>query len=242
MCNKMWKILLLALTLALLALPAASSALAQAAAQDEGLVLWEETIFLGEAVPLRRKGQSLENLLKSRFSEPGEVECWWMSPQGPLPLAELGKQRPRADCGYPLAAVLRQPDKPERWVHGVCRIHVASGTVRVWAGGEGIGTASQALVKLEGAGLTLYRQAQLEAGPQGGVPALETEFTGLPFGVYTLSVADGGLEPSQVQCRLGVCQEDDTVDPDRRIALVRFKASGGTGSAVRESYRLGGGS
>ena len=82
----------------------------------------------------------------------------------------------------------------------------------------------------------------MEAGPQGGVPALETEFTGLPFGVYTLSVADGGLEPSQVQCRLGVCQEDDTVDPDRRTALVRFKASGGTGSAVRESYRLGGGS
>ena len=240
MGNKMWKTgpLLLALTLALAALGPA-----EAASQEEGRALWEETIFLGEAVPLRRKGQTLEEALRSRFSEPGEAECWWMSPQGPLPLEELGKQRPREDGEIPLSAVLRRPDGRETWVHETCRVHVASGSVRVWAEAEseGAGAASQALVKLEGAGLTLYRQAQPDAGPQGGVPALEAEFTGLPYGRYTLSVVGGGLEPGRVECLLGVCREDDTVDPDRRTALIRFKASGGTASAVRESDRLGGG-
>lgn len=164
MGNKMWKTgpLLLALTLALAALGPA-----EAASQEEGRALWEETIFLGEAVPLRRKGQTLEEALRSRFSEPGEAECWWMSPQGPLPLEELGKQRPREDGEIPLSAVLRRPDGRETWVHETCRVHVASGSVRVWAEAEseGAGAASQALVKLEGRG-----PHPLPAGPAGRRP------------------------------------------------------------------------
>lgn len=213
---------------------------ASAASPEDGPAGWEETVFLGEAVPLRLEGRGLEDLLRARFQEPGEMECWWVSPEGPVELKKLGEQRPREDQEYPISAVLHpEGGGKDQWLNLSYRVRVVSGTVRVWAGGEGVDADSWALVKLEGQGLAVYRQALPEADPQGGGPALEAEFTGLPYGVYTLSVADGGLEPERAVCRLGVCQEDDTVSPDRRTALARFTVEG-SASAVRESYRLRG--
>ena len=57
-----------------------------------------ETLFLGEAVPLRVNGLPLEEQAAMAFGdEPGRVECWWMSPEGLKDLAELGRQRPRQE-------------------------------------------------------------------------------------------------------------------------------------------------
>ncbi len=213
-------------------LPARASSPAETAAL-------EETIFLGEAVPLQTGGGRLEDLLLQRLpQEEGRAECWWISPQGPAPLDKLGKQRPSGDTEYQLSAVLHRGSGKDAWVNLTYRVRVVSGRIRVWAGGEEIDGETHALVKLEGPGITLYRKAALEADPQGGQPVLETEFAGLPFGVYTLTVMTGGLSPETAVCRLGVCQEDDTVSPDRRTALVRFTAQGRRGGALEESYRL----
>lgn len=245
MWNKKWKkapfIAALLFTLALLPATLWLGGPGAAASPEDEPDGWEETVFLGEAVPLRLEGRSLEDLLRARFQEPGEMECWWVSPEGPVELKKLGEQRPREDQEYALSAVLHPEDGgKDQWLNAFYQVRVVSGSIRVWAEGESVRADSWALVKLEGQGLTVYRQALPEADPQGGGPALETEFTGLPYGVYTVSVADGGLEPEQVVCRLGVCQEDDTVSTDRRTALARFTVEE-TASAVRESYQLRGG-
>lgn len=223
-------------------LPAAlclSSPSTRAAAPSANPPALQDTLFLGEAVPLQINGTPLKDLLTQRLpQEEGAREFWWVSPEGPVGLERLGKQRPAADTEYQLSAVLHKAAGQDAWVNLAYQVRVVSGTVRVRAEGREIGRGDQALVKLEGSGLTVYRRAVPEADPQGGVPALEAEFSGLPFGVYKLAVVTGGLSPEEAVCRVGVCEEDDTVSPDRRTALVRLTAHGGRCGALEENYRL----
>lgn len=223
-------------------LPAAlclSSPSTRAAAPSAGPPTLQDTVFLGEAVPLQINGTPLKDLLAQRLpQEEGAYEFWWVSPEGPVGLERLGRQRPTADTEYQLSAVLHMAASKDAWVNLAYHVKVVSGTVRVRAEGREIGMDDQALVKLEGRGLTVYRRAVPEADPQRGVPALEAEFSGLPFGVYKLTVMTGGLSPEEAVCRVGVCEEDDTVSPDRRMALARFTANGGRCGALEENYRL----
>lgn len=89
---------------------------------------------------------------------------------------------------------------------------------------------------LRGQGLTIYRQALPDPDPQSGRPELTVQFTGLPYGAYTVSAIGGG--DGEQLCRLGVCQEDDTVDVSRRSAVLFFAAGPVSARAVGESFRL----
>lgn len=205
-------------------------------AQTQDSPPWqEETIFLGEFVPLRREGRSLVELAAETLDcEPQELELSWESPQGQAPLEELGHQRPTSGQEYTLNAALTGKNGTVRYKKLVYQVHVVTGTVQVQA----LGGGSAMLFCLEGQGLTLYRQALPDPDPQGGAAVLTAEFTGLPYGVYTVTALEGG-DGEQV-CRLGVCREDDTVDPERHRAVLRFAAGENVSPTVGESYRLGG--
>ncbi len=201
--------------------------------------LWEETVFLGEAAPLRIEGETLEERLRKEFpEETGEMECWWMSPGGRMTLEDLGRERPREDTDYQLSAVLHREDGKDSWANLTYRVRVVSGTVRVRGVGFPVQAGHSVLFQLESQDLTLFRRAWAEADPQGGSPRLEAEFTGLPFGVYRVSVPEGGAQPEAVECLLGVCRENDTVDPDLSEAMAEFTVNQ-TGRAIGESFRLG---
>ena len=195
----------------------------------------EETLFLGEAVPLRVGGEALEDRLLAEFGEAGTLECRWISGEGPKSLDELSRQRPRQDTDYRLSALLRREDGQARRLELVYRVHVQAGSLRVQVDGPGAG--SSVLLLLEGRSMSLYQAALLEADPQGGGPVLAAEFNGLPFGVYTVTVV-GGAE--QEVCELGVCRDNDTVDPARHSASLRFTLGESPGAAIGESFRLGG--
>ena len=62
------------------------------------------------------------------------------------------------------------------------------------------------------------------------------EFTGLPFGTYTVTAV--GQEEQEV-CRLGLCEENDTVDPSRSSEILRFTLGETPNVAVGGSFRLG---
>lgn len=221
--------LALAMLLAFLVTP---HTLAQTSAQPP---LWEETVFLGESVPLRLEGRPLAELARELFSfGEGDLELSWTSPQGSLPLEELGREKPTEDRDYLLKAALRGPDGAVRHKELVYRVRVATGAVAVRAQGAQAGESM--LFCLRGQGLTIYRQALPDPDPQSGQPVLTAQFTGLPYGVYTVSALGGG--DGEQLCRLGVCQEDDTVDVSRRTALLLFAAGPDAAHTVGESFRL----
>lgn len=224
--------LALAILLACLVTP---HTLAQTSAQPP---LWEETIFLGESVPLRREGQPLDELARQLFSSgEGELALSWTSPRGSLPLEELGREKPAEDQDYLLKAALRGPDGVVRHKELIYRVRVVTGTVTIRAQGAAQMQGEQTvLFCLRGQGLTIYRQALPDPDPQSGQPVLTAQFTGLPYGIYTVSHMGGG--DGEQLCRLGVCQEDDTVDTARRSAVLFFAAGPGSACTVGESFRL----
>lgn len=198
----------------------------------------EETLFLGEAVPLRVNGIPLEEQAAIALGdEPGEVECWWMSPEGRKDLSELGNERPRQETDYHIAAVLRRGGGGDIRLDLTYRVKVKSGTVRVQAAGPCVQEGT-VLLELEGRGLCLYAQASLDPDPQGGQLCLTAEFSGLPFGTYTITAV--GQEEQEV-CRLGLCEENDTVDPGLNSRTVRFTLGGSRNVALGGSFRLGAG-
>lgn len=202
---------------------------------------WEETVFLGEAVPLRIGEESLEELLRGEFPEEGgRMECWWMSPQGQRTLEALGKERPKEDTDYHLSAVLHREGAKDSWLNMTYRVYVVKGTVRVRAAGFPVQAGHSVLFRLESEDLTLFRRAWAEADPQGGAVRLEAEFTGLPFGIYKVSALEGGAREEEAECRLGLCRENDTIDPGLSTAVVEFTLNQ-AGQAIGESFRLGGG-
>ena len=125
---------------------------------------------------------------------------------------------------------------PEPWKNAA-QVRVESGAVLVRVEGRNAPLTGTALFRLRGQGLTLYSLARPEADPMGGPPALEAEFTGLPYGVYTVTAMEGSAADEQT-CALGLCQEDDTVDPARRHTVLRFEAAAGPQRSVGQSYRL----
>lgn len=199
----------------------------------------EETLFLGEAVPSRVGGASLRELLLREFGEEGELECWWVGPQGRVGLDELSRQRPREETDYQISAVLRRKGQSDRWLHLCYRVRVVSGSVRVRADGPCAVAGETVLFRLEGSGMCLYQAAAPEVGPQGGPRVLAAEFTGLPFGVYTVTAVGSSQEPEQEECYIGVCRENDTVDPGRCESIAEFTLGEGHEVAVGESFRLG---
>lgn len=198
----------------------------------------EETLFLGEAVPLRVNGLSLEEQAAAAFGdEPGTIECWWISPEGQKDLEELSRERPRQETDYHISAVLHREDGRDRWLDLVYRVGVKSGTICVRAEGPCV-AAGTVLLELEGRGLCLYAEARPDPDPQGGIPCLAAEFTGLPFGAYTITAV--GQEEQEI-CRLGICEENDTIDPERSSQTVRFTLGGSPSVALGGSFRLGAG-
>ena len=166
----------------------------------------EETLFLGEAVPLRVNGIPLEEQARRAFGdEPGEIECWWISPEGQRNLEELAGERPRQDTDYHISAVLHREDGRDAWLELIYRVRVKSGTIRVRAEGPCVETGT-VLLELQGRGLSMYAEARPDPDPQGGPPCLLAEFTGLPFGTYTVTAV--GQEEQEV-CRLGLCEENE---------------------------------
>lgn len=225
------------LALAVMLCPTPSSLALSAGDTPTEPVRWEETLFLGEAVPMRQQGVPLAELLREEFpGQQGELEAWWVSPQGRAPLEELGRERPKEDETYRISTVLHREDGKDSWANLLYRVRVVSGAVRVRADGREAVPGASALFMLEGEGLTLYQQAIPEADPQGGPAMLEAQFTGLPYGVYTVTAVDGG-QPAKT-CRLGVCETDDTIDPARCGTTLRFTLDEDAGQAVGESYRL----
>ena len=233
LCLALWGALLAALTLT------APQGQAQSAASSATQPVWaEETIFLGEAVPLRHEGRPLAQACREALGGgEGELSVAWASPQGPRELGELGRQRPKTDQTYRLSACLRGTDGRERRKELLYRVRVESGAVLVRVEGRNAPLTGTALFRLRGQGLTLYSLARPEADPMGGPPALEAEFTGLPYGVYTVTAMEGSAADEQT-CALGLCQEDDTVDPARRHTVLRFEAAAGPQRSVGQSYRL----
>lgn len=198
----------------------------------------EETLFLGESVPLRVNGIPLEEQAAKAFGdEPGEVECWWMSMDGRKDLEELGRQRPRNGTDYHISAVLHKESGGDTWRDLIYHIDVKSGSIRVLAEGPCVQTGS-VLLELEGRGLCLYAEALPDPDPQGGVTGLTAEFSGLPFGAYTITAV--GQEEQEL-CSLGISEESDMVDPELSSHTVRFTLGGSTSVAFGGSFRLGAG-
>lgn len=199
----------------------------------------EETLFLGEAVPLRVNGLPLEEQAAIAFGdEPGEVECWWISREGQKELYELSRERPRQETDYHISAVLHREGGSDKWLDLIYRVQVESGTIRVRAEGPCVQEGT-VLLELEGRGLCLYAEARPDPDPQGGAPCLVAEFTGLPFGTYTVTAV--GQDEQEV-CGLGVCEENDTIDPGRSSQTVSFILGGSPNIAVGGSFTLGAGS
>ncbi len=200
--------------------------------------LLETTVFLGEAVPLHLGGERLEDILAGHLEEEDQMECWWVSPQGPASLDKLGKERPTRETDYSLTAVFHQEDGPDVLMNFIYRVRVEPGTIRIVAASGETSPQASALFKLEGRGLTLYRCAQPIQQPAGNI-TLEVEFTGLPFGAYQVTAEDPGLYPRERECLVGVCRENDTVSTRRGTAEAAFTIEQDPGGAVWESYQLG---
>ncbi len=197
-----------------------------------------ETLFLGEAVPLRVNGIHLKDQAAKAFGdEPGEVECWWMSMEGQKDLEDLGRERPRKGTDYHISAVLHKESGGDAWRDLIYHIDVESGSIRVLAEGPCVQTGS-VLLELEGRGLCLYAEARPDPDPQGGMTGLTAEFTGLPFGTYTITAV--GQEEQEL-CSLGISEESDMVDPKLSSQTVRFTLGGSTNVALGGSFRLGAG-
>ncbi|WP_322169014.1 hypothetical protein [Acutalibacter caecimuris] len=235
--NKTCRALALALSFALIF--TAHQALAATGSPGPSLepVRLETTIFLGQAVPLRHQGLPLEEALRQALGNPpGLLEAFYVSPTGLLPLEELGRYRPCADEDIKLSVVLYGKGGRDTWKNLTYRVNVAGGTVRVLVDAAGLGPESQGLFRLEGQGLALYRQAVVEADPQGGPPRLEAVFSGLPYGVYRVTAMSGGQAQT---ARLGVCETDDTISTARAETALRFGPLPGGSETAGESYRLG---
>lgn len=212
---------------------------AQSAASANQPPAWaEEAVFLGETVPLRHNGLPLTEACREALGGgEGELSLTWTSPQGPKALEELGRQRPKTDQNYRLNACLRGPDGQEQRKELLYRVRVESGSVLVRVEGKNPSPAGTALFRLQGEGITLYRLARPEADPMGGPAALEALFTGLPYGVYRVAAMEGSAADEQI-CRLGVCQDNDTVDLSRRHGVLRFDGVAGSQRSVGQSYQL----
>lgn len=174
----------------------------------------EETLFLGEAVPLRHGGSGLEALLLEVLGET-DGTCRWLTDHGPEPLEKLAQERPRRDTDYRLKV-----SGSKRSLELIYRVRVVTGSLTVQVD-------RPALIKIESGGLTLYRLAQPTA-----------DFTGLPFGAYTISV-EGGSEEVEI-CYLGLCQEDDTIDPGRDAASVTLTLADSSGIAASQRFKVEG--
>lgn len=232
-------IILILLSAMLLTAPQAA-ALSSGTSLELEPVCLEDTLFLGEAVPMRCAGEPIGEVLRQQYEDTaGELEAFYVSPQGMLPLEELGRQRPKADEDFKISAVLHREDGKDAWKYFTYRVQVVSGTLRVQVDGadalDGIAPEDTVLFRLEGRGLTLYRQAAIEADPQGGPARLEAEFSGLPYGVYRVTSMDSGEEQT---ARLGVCETDDTISAARNTVTLRFAPAPTEGKTVGESYQL----
>lgn len=201
-----------------------------------------ETIFLGETVPLRlesRDGVGLEEAVRAVYfpGQAGELELFWISPDGPQLLSALAKQRPKSSTVYKLTAILHNEEGDIRRNMDY-RIQIVSGSLRISVDGPGAVAGASVLFRLEGRNLTLYAQAAIDPDPLGGGPVLLAEFSGLPYGQYTVAAVSGRLAPEEAVCWLGTCPDNDTVHPDRRSAVLRFSLDSAGGEAAGESYLL----
>ena len=197
----------------------------------------QDSIFLGEAVKVRMDGMGLEeSMLLERTpnwygkGQTGTFSYLWEDESGAAigSLEQLAGARPREDRVYRFRAAFQpsgrgigstgEPVK-ELSESSCYRVQVTSGAIKVKAAGEGLERESSVLFRLDGCGLTLYREARAEADPQTGTILLETEFSGLPFGSYTVTpqAPDGLLSEAPQTCLLGLCGENDTVDTARSL-------------------------
>lgn len=196
----------------------------------------ETDIFLGQAVPLRWEGVPIAQALREEFGgAPGQLEVFYVSETGVLPLKALGDYRPTASTDVKLSAVLHRESGRDQWKSFTYRVNVASGALSLRVEGEPPAPGAAALFRVEGQGLILYRLALAEADPQGGPPRLEAEFSGLPYGVYRATAMGSG---QSLTARLGVCDSDDTISVARAHAVLRFHPVPESGKAAGECYRL----
>ena len=81
--------------------------------------------------------------------------------------------------------------------------------VRVYSGALEVAARDGELFQLQGGGMTLYSRAEDGAA----------KFTGLPYGRYTVTAMSSEESRS---CLLGLCEENDTVDPARRLVKLDY--------------------
>lgn len=207
------------------------------------LAMWDEeqTLFLGEAIKIRTNNKSIEEtMIKHRQpnwygrGQTGTFSYIWEDENGTAlgTLEQLAQARPRVDRVYRLRVIFTPAttgrgttgEPVERLEETAClRIHVVSGTVKIKAEAESITSNDSILFMLEGQEITLYKEANLETDLQSGKQVLETEFTGLPYGCYTVTALTYSeyIENNKT-CLLGICKEDDTVDTGRSYAEAKF--------------------
>lgn len=202
----------------------------------------ESSLFLGEAIKTSIDGVNVEERLYD-----GRVPNWYGKgktgvfsylweeescfPAGSL--EQLALLRPQENDTYyfrvtfcPDSKGLISAGKPVTKIEALGRycVHVVPGTVKVELENDAPFMESSVLFRLEGNGMTLYREAKVEADPESEKLSLETEFTGLPYGKYTLSPQDPSLFVGETEktCLLGVCEENDTVSIERNWQKVNF--------------------
>ncbi len=204
-------------------------------------------IFLGEKIKTATKDKTLEEAMltlpeMSWFGkgQTGRLSYFWETEAGESvgSLEQLGTLRPKKETAYRLRASyapaspgLFSVGKPVQPVEktALCRVRVTPGTLQIKAApeeGVKLSGDSSLLFRLEkDSGEVYYRKAVSEGDPQSGKRFLAAEFSGLPYGTYTVSpVSQNGLTCREafLTCRLGVWEKDDTVSPRRNRAQLRF--------------------
>lgn len=209
----------------------------------------EAELFLGEHVRLSNSEGSIERQMMGlsddeylRVLERYEITTRWETEAG-TSIGEwkaLQRLTPTADKTYRLCVSV-SPKRGE--VHGLAqsaplteyealyRVRVKPGTITVRVSTEGTSRFEDKELLFRArkeSGEIFTCTVTPESDPETGVTFLSGEFTGLPYGVYTVfpvGEAEEICAEDSCRCSLGVWDRDDTVSVHRAAAEAKFTFS-----------------